>query len=168
MRPRVQSSWHMQVLSKSPFFPLSCPSLVLLLYLSFSFISLNYHFLLTLYSIDRRQWWFSYNFPIMITLVLCCFVLVTFGPWFGSWWPQVTILWKPQHFGSWLFSHLWINTESFLYLFFQLSFAIWCLVWLHLCLLNDLRQRLSLHMGRRRGLCLISSICSFIHILWFL
>lgn len=52
-----------------------------------------------------------------------------------------------------VFPHLWINTKSFLYLLFRLSFAIWCLVWLHLCLLNDFRRRLSLHMGRKKGHC---------------
>lgn len=45
------------------------------------------------------------------------------------------------------------HRKFFFYLLFQLSFAIWCLVWLHLCLLNDFKRRPSLHMGRRRRLC---------------
>lgn len=66
------------------------------------------------------------------------------------------------------FPHLWINTESFLYLLVQYLFAIWCLVWLHLHLLKDFRRRLGLHMGRRREHCWFLPYVHFFHILWFL
>lgn len=79
-------------------------------------------------------------------------VLVTLG--LG--WAYVTLRCPSENttaFWIMTFPHLWINTESFLYLLVQYLFAIWCLVWLHLHLLKDFRRRLGLHMGRRREHC---------------
>lgn len=117
--------------------------------LAIAFISQNYHFLLTLFHSQKTA----------VVFLLLPKHDDSRAPWlfcFGHFWASVTLgdhsvetvaFWIMVLFPS-LNKH-W----SFFYLLFQLSFAIWCLVWLHLCLLNDFKRRPSLHMGRRKGLC---------------
>lgn len=111
-------------------------------------ISQNCSFLLTLDSIHIVAVFLQLpNRDCSSFCASCCFV--TLGSRLGFWWTRVAILGKPRHFGSWLF----LIFEETLNAFVTFYFAIWCLVWLHLCLLNDFRRRPSLHMGRRRRLC---------------